>query len=107
MTASENHVSSVYPVVVVNIGGTKCRALLDTGAGSSHASVTLLNLLQTRDCRQETRRIEMMLKTVTDKVELSTINVQSLDGEFNMDVSVTKVDKFEILHVDNPHYKQF
>ena len=106
MTASENHVSSVYPVVVVNIGGTKCRALLDTGAGSSYASATLLNLLQTRDCRQETRRIEMMLKTVTRKVELSTINVQSLDGEFNMDVSVTKVVKSELLHVDNPHYEQ-
>ena len=106
LTASENHVSSVYPVVVVNVGGTKCRALLDTGAGSSYASATLLNRLRTRDSRRETRRIEMMLKTVTREVELSTVNVQSLDGKFNMDVSVTKVDKPELLHVDNPHHEQ-
>ena len=96
----------MYPVVVVNVGGTKCRALLDSGAGSSYASATLLNRLRTRDSRRETRRIEMMLKTVTREVELSTVNVQFLDGKFNMDVSGTKVDKPELLHVDNPHYEQ-
>ena len=106
MTAAENHVPMVYPVVVVNVGGTKCRALLDTGAGSSYASATLLNRLETRNHRRETRRIEMMLGAVTRDMELSTINVQSLDSQFDMDVSVTKVDKPELLHVDNPNYDQ-
>lgn len=32
-----------YPVVVVEVEGIKCRALLDTGAGSSYASATLLD----------------------------------------------------------------
>ena len=106
MTAAENHVPMVYPVVVVNVGGTKYRALLDTGAGSSYASATLLNRLETRNHRRETRRIEMMLGAVTRDMELSTINVQSLDSQFDMDVSVTKVDKPELLHVDNPNYDQ-
>ena len=35
-----------YPVVVVNVGGIHCRALLDTGAGSSYASAALLNRLR-------------------------------------------------------------
>ncbi|XP_028407544.1 uncharacterized protein LOC114530162 [Dendronephthya gigantea] len=39
-------------------------------------------------------------------MELSTINVKSLDSQFDMDVSVTKVDKPELLHVDNPNYDQ-
>jgi len=35
----------VYPVVVVYIDRIKCRALLDTGAGSSYASAYLLDML--------------------------------------------------------------
>ena len=32
----------VYPVVVVEVDGIRCRALLDTGAGSSYGSATLI-----------------------------------------------------------------
>ena len=34
--------SMIYPVVVVVVDGIKCRALLDTGAGSSYASAALV-----------------------------------------------------------------
>ena len=44
MTATaENDNAVIYPVVVVKVEGVKCRALLDTGAGSSYASAALLN----------------------------------------------------------------
>ena len=36
----------VYRVVVVNGDGIKCRALLDTGAGSSYISSSLANRLK-------------------------------------------------------------
>jgi hypothetical protein len=55
----------------------------------------------------ETPQIEMMLGTVTREMELSTINIESLSGEFNIDLSITKVAKSELLHVDNPKYEQF
>lgn len=55
----------VYPVVVVNVEGVKCRALLDTGVGSSDASAALLKRLAKRDHRKEIRRVEMMLGAVT------------------------------------------
>ena len=32
-----------YPVVVVDVAGVHCHALLDTGAGSSSASAALLD----------------------------------------------------------------
>ena len=70
-----------------------CRALLDTGAGSSYPSDALLRLLSKRKPRKETRRIEMMLGALTKQVELSTISVKALDGRFQMNVTVTKVDK--------------
>ena len=37
-------------------------------------------------------------------MELSTVCVETVNGEFAMDVSVTKVDKGELLYVDNPNY---
>ena len=35
--------SVTYPAVVVSVGGIQCRALLDSGAGSSYASAALLD----------------------------------------------------------------
>jgi hypothetical protein len=46
----------------------------------------------------------MMLGSVTKEMELSTVCVEAVNGEFAMDVSVTKVDKGELLYVDNPNY---
>ena len=96
----------VYPLVVVNVEGVTCRALLDTGAGSSYASDALLSLLSKRKPRKEVRRIEMMLGAVTKQVELSNITVKALDGRFQMNVNVTKVNKRELLMLDNPNYQK-
>ena len=37
--------SVVYPVVVMEVEGIRCRALMDTGAGSSYASASLIERL--------------------------------------------------------------
>ena len=51
----------VYPVVVVEVDGNRCRALLDTGAGSSYASAALISKLNGKPDRREYKRIEMMM----------------------------------------------
>ena len=38
----------IYPVVVVEVQEVKCRALLDTDAGSSNASAALIDSLKIR-----------------------------------------------------------
>ena len=49
MTATSLGKSTViYPVVVVEVQGVKCRALPDTGAGSSYASAALIDRLKIR-----------------------------------------------------------
>ena len=35
-----------HPVVLILVDGVKCRALLDTGAGSSYVSGGLMNVLK-------------------------------------------------------------
>ena len=46
MLVATGDTTVTYPVVVVNVEGIKCRALLDTRAGSSFASSTLLKRLK-------------------------------------------------------------
>lgn len=107
LTAAGNSEGSlVYPVVVVEVEGLKCRALLDTGAGGSYASAALINRLPKRNSHKEVRHVEMMLGSVTKEMEMSTIKVEALDGKFNINVNVTKVDKGELLMLDNPNYEQ-
>ncbi|XP_046863149.1 uncharacterized protein LOC124456885 [Xenia sp. Carnegie-2017] len=91
---------AVYPTVVVSVEGIKCRALLDTSSGNSYASAALLDLLPKRSYRKETRRVEMMLTSVTKEMELSTICVKDVKGEFQMDVNVTKVNKLLIIIIN-------
>ena len=106
MTAtSAGKTAVIHPVVVVKVLGMKCRALLDTGAGSSYASAALLNLLQVRPYHREVRQIEMMLGAVTKQVKIFQVLVSSTSGDFSLTTEVTKVDKNQLLSLENPRYE--
>ena len=92
----------IHLVVVVKVQGVRCRALLDTGAGSSYASVALLKLLKVRPYQREVRQIEMMLGAVTKQVEIFQVQVSSTSGDLCLDTEVTKVDKNQLLSLENP-----
>ena len=79
---------------------------MDTAAGSSYVSAALLNRISTRKRTKEVRKIEMLLGTSTREVELVTIEIGDVNGKFAMPVGVTKVDKGELLFLDNPNYKE-
>ena len=99
-----SHNSVVYPVIIVEVEGVKCRALLDTSAGSSYASATLLDRVGARPGKRQVRRIEMMLGVATREVELTSVNVANLKGDFQLSVEVTHVEKPKLLELDNPKY---
>ena len=107
MTAtSAGKTAVIHPVVVVKVQGVKCRALLNTGAGSSYASAALLKLLKVRPYQREVRQIEMMLGAVIKQVEIFQVQVRSTSGDFCLDTEVTKVDKNQLLSLENPRYEQ-
>ena len=107
MTAtSAGKTAVIHPVVVVKVQGVRCRALLDTGAGSSYASAALLKLLKVRPYQREVRQIEMMLGAVTKQVEIFQVQVSSTSGDLCLDTEVTKVDKNQLLSLENPRYEQ-
>ena len=98
--------SVIYPVVIVEVEGIKCRALLDTGAGSSYASAALLDRLHKRAVRKEFRRIEMMMQATSKEIEVHDLTIQNTAGDFTLNVEVTKVDRGVLLSLDNPKYER-
>ena len=47
----------------------------------------------------------MMLGSTARQVELSSITVRAVDGSTEIKVDVTKVDRKELLMLDNPNYQ--
>ncbi|XP_028415664.1 uncharacterized protein LOC114539027 [Dendronephthya gigantea] len=98
--------SVVYPVVVVNINGVKCRALIDTGAGSSYASSALLDKIKAKPQKREMRRIEMMFGTSTNLVGIYALKISDAEEKFYIETEVTRVERSDLLTLDNPKYQQ-
>ena len=105
MTASENN-EGVLPVIAVKVDGIICRALIDTGAGSSYASAKLIDLLEKKPCETKMKRVDMLMSSQVTKLEMYNSLIESIDGSFRMNVKLTKVNKGELLTVDNPKYQQ-
>ena len=95
----------IYPVVVVKAGGIKCRALLDTGAGSSYASAALLERLNSKPQRREFRKIEMMMQTSNKMIDIHKLEVTNVKESFALKTEVTRVERSSLLSLPNPKYK--
>ena len=96
--------SVTYPVVLVMVNGVKCRALVDTSAGSCYASSALIERLSIKPERQERRRIEMLMHTTSHKVEIYQLDIANLDGSFHLPVEVSKAEEDVLLKVSNQNY---
>ena len=58
--------------MVVKVNGVKCRAVIDTGAGSSYVSSVRLDRVKAHLRKKEICRVEMMFGTSTKLVEITT-----------------------------------
>ena len=64
--------SVIYPLTIINVNGIKCRALLDTGSESSHASEAIIDLLKINPVRKDYKTIETLtnLKIIQQKYKI-------------------------------------
>ena len=86
------------------MAGTKCRALLDTGSGSSYASAKLVEQLNKKPSESKVTRVEMLMGSATRRVEIFNVNISNTEGNFNMETKQTKVEKPCLIELPNPHY---
>jgi hypothetical protein len=106
MTASTEGEKVCHPVVVVNANGTKCRALLDTGATGSYASAYFLDLLKLKPKTTLNRRIQTIMGIETKNIHVYDIKVSNLKGDCKIPVCVTRIERSELLSLDNPDYPE-
>ena len=66
MTTTEKS-EGVFPVVVAEVNGIRCRALVDSGAGSSYVSAKLIELLQVKPTEIQTKTIETLMSSKNAK----------------------------------------
>ena len=96
----------IFPVVVVEVEGITCRPLIDSGAGSSYASAKLIDMLKTKPSETRTQRIDMLMSSRIERMEVYDTAIGSVDGSFKMQVRLTKINKGELLSIDNPNYER-
>ena len=48
----------------------------------------------------------MMLGSMRTQVEIYNVNVRSINGDYSMDFNVSKVDKPELMNLENPKYEE-
>ena len=94
----------IHPMVLVDVDGIRCRAILDTAASTSYASSSLVNALKKKMLRKEAREIEMMLGTKKTVLEVYAAELKSIDGNFSMTTEITKLDKTVVTEVPNPDF---
>ncbi|XP_046864613.1 uncharacterized protein LOC124459129 [Xenia sp. Carnegie-2017] len=51
----------IFPILVVKINGITCRALIDSGAGSSYISGKLASMLRVKPIETQTTKVDMLL----------------------------------------------
>ena len=105
MTASGSN-EGILPIIPIKVDGIICRALIDTGPGSSYTSGKLIDLLKKKPCESKTKQVDVLISSQVVKLEMDDAQIDSLDGNFSMSVKLTKVHKGELLTLDNPQHQQ-
>ena len=99
--------SPVYPMVVVKVMGVKCRAVLDTLAGSSYVSAGLIDYIKAKKSGETTRDIEMMFVSAIKKISIYNVDIHDNVGKLVLEkVALSKVDRHELMKLPNPRYDQ-
>ena len=94
----------IFPIVVLEVNGLRCRALIDSGAGNSYVSARLVDLLKVKPVEVETKNIDMLLASKAARFEIYNLEFKSIDHQFSLTTKVTKINKSELLTV--PNYTQ-
>ena len=106
MLAANNTGEGTFPVVVVKVNGIECRALIDSGAGSSYASAKLIERLNVKPVESKVKQVDMLMSTSTVRMESYQATVEAVNGSFQMEVQLNKVHKGELLKIENPNYEK-
>jgi hypothetical protein len=82
--------------------GQRFRALLDKGAGNSFVSSTFINHFNIKPLYWESKELETMIATTTQKLPVYNVEIQSTDGKYSINTKVNKLDRPVLTMLNNP-----
>ena len=100
LTTSEKG-DGIFLVVNLKLNGVECCVLINTRAGSSYILVNLIGLLKIKPVKVEVKQVDMLMGTSMARLETYETSVTSVCGNFKMNVNLIKVEKGEMLTIDN------
>ena len=92
-------------MIVIEVNGIRCRALIDSGAGSTYVSAKLIELLRVKPTEVQTKTKDMLMTSKVARLEIYDLQLQAVNHQFSLPVKATKVDKTELLSIGNPNYR--
>ena len=95
--------SVTYPLTVIKVEGVICRALIDSGSGSSYVLAVLASKINKKPKKREPKKIEMMFHNTTKWVEILDVTIQNIEGNFELKTQLNKVEK-DTLTLPDPNY---
>ena len=101
MMTTTNQRNVIHPVLVIEVEGIKCRALLDTGVSSSYISASITKLLRKKPVREEHKSVEMMFQMVNRKMSVYEVQMGDVRGKLRFTTEVNKVDRDVLLTLPN------
>ncbi len=69
-------------------------------------SAKLIDLLKLKPSQSLMKNIDMLMASKTSRLDIYDMKIDSLDGSFSLSVRATKVNKSELLSIDNPKYPE-
>ena len=106
MLLTTNTIHVTYPVVVIEVEGVKCRALIYTGAGSSYGSLKLISRLNKKPIRKQSKRIETLMHSVIQKTAIFALQIIDTNHKFILEIESNKFEKEVLLEIPNPNYSE-
>ena len=103
MLLTTNTIHVKYLVVVIEVEGVKCRALIDTGTGGSCVSVRLISRLNKKPIRKESKRIGTLMHLVVQKTAIYELHIKDTNHEFTLKIESNKTEKEVLLDILNPN----
>ena len=87
-----------YPVAIIKVNGVKCRALLDTGSGSSYISQSFIDLHKINPVKKEYETIKTITNSTTKKLKIYNLKVENLDENLSFQTELNKLEREVVLH---------
>ena len=98
-------INVTYTVAIIRVNCVKCRALLDTGSGSSYISESFIDL-KINPVRKEYKTIETLTNSTTKKLKIYNLKVENLDENFSFQTELNKLEREVLITLPNPKYNE-